>query len=191
MSDNNTPETETPDVDATGTAKKGRPTPKRKDQEAARRRPVIADTKADKKAQRDRQRVQREKEFQAMREGDERNMPLEHRGPERRFLRDYVDARTAPGEFLLPMSIVFVIASLAVPASSWAGFALIILFYVIVIGVAIDTWLMVRRMKKQFIAKFGAKRIPRGWTFYVIARHLNVRRFRAPKPVVKRGEFPV
>ncbi|WP_062311565.1 DUF3043 domain-containing protein [Demequina rhizosphaerae] len=191
MSDKNTPDTDTPDTEVDGQAKKGRPTPKRKDQEAARRRPVVADTKADKKAQRERQRLQREKEFQAMREGDERNMPYEHRGPERRFLRDYVDARTSPGEFLLPMSIVFVIASLAVPANSWAGLALIVLFYVIVIGVAIDTWLMIRRLKKLFIAKFGAKRIPRGWTFYIIARHLNVRRFRAPKPVVKRGEFPV
>ncbi|WP_062520748.1 DUF3043 domain-containing protein [Demequina silvatica] len=188
MSDNNTPETETPGVSP---ATKGRPTPKRKDQEAARRRPVVADTKADKKAQRERQRVQREKEFQAMREGDERNMPYEHRGPERRWLRDSVDARTSPGEFLLPLSIVFVIASLLVPAESWLGLGLIVLFYVIVLGVAVDTWLMIRRLKKRFIEKFGVKRIPRGWTFYVIARHLNIRRFRAPKPVVKRGEYPV
>ncbi|WP_062464482.1 DUF3043 domain-containing protein [Demequina soli] len=188
MSDNNSPETEIPGVD---TGKKGRPTPKRKEQEAARRRPVIADSKADRKAQREKQRVQREKEFQAMREGDERHMPLEHRGPERRFLRDYVDARTAPGEFLLPMSIVFVILSLVIPSTNWMGLALIALFYAIVLGVAVDTWLMTRRMKKAFIAKFGERRVPRGWTFYVIARHLNMRRFRAPKPAVKRGEYPV
>ncbi|SEI90449.1 DUF3043 domain-containing protein [Demequina mangrovi] len=185
MSDNTTPET---DVEVSG--KKNKPTPKRKDQEAARRRPVIADTKAAKKQQRDQQRAVREKEWQAMREGDERHMPLEHRGPERRFLRDYVDARTSPGEFLLPASIVFVILSLLVN-TGWAGVALIALFYFMVLVVGLETFLMTRRLKKRFTAKFGAHKLPRGWTFYVIARHLNMRRFRAPKPKVKRGEYPV
>ncbi|WP_062378275.1 DUF3043 domain-containing protein [Demequina pelophila] len=190
MTEQNTPET--PGADgAENPVGKGRPTPKRKEQEAARRRPVIADTKAAKKAQRERQREMREKEYQAMRRGDERNMPLEHRGPERRFLRDYVDARTGLGEFLLPLSIVFVVLSLMVPASSYAGFGLIILFYTLVLVVAVDTFLMIRRIRKAFDGKFGAGRMPRGWVFYVIARHLNIRRFRVPKPVVKRGEFPV
>ena len=106
-------------------------------------------------------------------------------------LRDYVDARTSLGEFLLPVSIVFVVASLLVPSSTWAGLALIVLFYVLVLIVAVDTFLMTRRLKKRFVEKFGWKKLPRGWTFYVIARQLNIRRFRAPKPVVKRGEFPV
>lgn len=193
MSDQNTPETPTTDIPGIEVPgdKKGRPTPKRKDQEAARRRPILPDPKEAKKVDRERMRVQREKEFQAMREGDERNMPLEHRGPERRYLRDYVDARTSLGEFLLPVSIVFVVASLLVPSQTWAGLALIVFFYVLVLVVAIDTFFMVRRLKKRFGEKFGLQKLPRGWTFYVIARQLNIRRFRAPKPVVKRGEFPV
>ncbi|WP_296666969.1 DUF3043 domain-containing protein [Demequina sp.] len=178
-----------PGVETPG--KKGHPTPKRKQQEAANRRPVIPNTKASKQAQRDKVRAQRDKEFQAMRDGDERNMPLEHRGPERRYLRDSVDARTSMGEFLLPLSIIFVIASLVIPSQSWLGLALIAFFYVLVLAVAIDTWLMIRRVKKRFVAKFGANRVPRGWIFYVIARHLNIRRFRTPKAAVKRGEFPV
>ena len=187
MSEDNT--TDIPGIETPG--KKGRPTPKRKEQEAARRRPIIPDSKQAKKDERERMRLQREKEFQAMRDGDERHMPLEHRGPERRYLRDYVDARTSLGEFLLPVSIVFVVASLLVPSSTWAGLALIVLFYVLVLIVAVDTFLMTRRLKKRFVEKFGWKKLPRGWTFYVIARQLNIRRFRAPKPVVKRGEFPV
>ncbi|WP_062385772.1 DUF3043 domain-containing protein [Demequina iriomotensis] len=188
MSDNTTPETDIPGVEAPG--KKGKPTPKRKDQEAARKRPVIADTKAAKKQQREQQRNSREKEWQAMRDGDERHMPLEHRGPERRYLRDYVDARTSPGEFLLPASIVFVILSLFI-SSGWAGLALIVFFYLMVLIVGIETFIMTRRLKKRFIEKFGERKLPRGWTFYVIARHLNMRRFRAPKPKVKRGDYPV
>ncbi|MDN4482173.1 DUF3043 domain-containing protein [Demequina lignilytica] len=192
MSDQNTnetPATEIPGIEVPGD-RKGRPTPKRKDQEAARRRPIVPDGKQAKKEQREKMRAQREKEYQAMREGDERHMPLEHRGPERRFLRDYVDARTTLGEFLLPVSIVFVVASLLVPSQTWAGLGLIVFFYLLVIIVAVDTFLMTRRLKKRFVEKFGWKKLPRGWTFYVIARQLNIRRFRAPKPAVNRGEFP-
>lgn len=186
---------DTADVDAAAaeaTEKKGRPTPKRKDQEAARRRPVVTNSKEASKERREKVRLQREKEFQAMRAGDERNMPLEHRGPERRYLRDYVDARTSLGEFLLPLSILFVVLSLFAPSgNNVVGLGLIAFFYTLVIIVGIDTFLMIRRLKKRFIGKFGARKLPRGWMFYVIARQLNIRRFRAPKPVIKRGEFPV
>ena len=66
---------EVPDEDSTLPAstsdKKGRPTPKRKDQEAANRRTLFDDPKAAKKADREKARLQREREYQAMREGDD------------------------------------------------------------------------------------------------------------------------
>jgi len=172
-------------------AGKGRPTPKRREQEAARRRGVMADPKQDAKDRRAKQREQRDREYQAMREGDERNMPAEHRGPERRFLRDYVDARTTIGEFLLPTAILFVVGSLFAGQAGLIGFGLVVLFYLIVLVAAVETVLGVRRIKKQFIAKFGEAKLPRGWTFYVIARALNMRRFRVPRPKVARGDYPV
>lgn len=170
--------------------KKGRPTPTRKEQEAKNQRGLIIDPKAGNKERKEKVRAERELQYQAMRNGDEKNMPYEHRGPERRYLRDFVDARTSIGEFLLPLSIVFVIGSL-LPFAAAAGGALILVFYVFVLAAIVDTWLMTRRLKKHFIAKFGAGRVPRGWVFYVISRHFNMRRFRVPRPKVARGEFPV
>lgn len=170
---------------------KGRPTPKRKEREAANRRGLLADPKQEARERRAKLREQRDREYQAMREGDERNMPAEHRGPERRFLRDYVDARTSLGEYLLPLSIAFVVISLFMPQVGLWGFLLIAIFYLLVLIAGIETFIAIRRLKKRFIAKFGENRIPRGWTFYVISRALNMRRFRVPKPKVERGEFPV
>lgn len=178
-----------PDEPITPSGKKAQPTPKRKEQEAANKRGLVVDVKSDAKQRRAKDRARREMEYSALRTGDERNMPIEHRGPEKRFVRDYIDARTSIGEFLLPFSLLFVLLSI-IPALGDLGFVVILAFYVIVLMAGVETWLMLRRLKKQLIAKFGENGIPRGFTFYAISRSLNVRRFRTPKPKVKRGEYP-
>ncbi len=170
---------------------KGHPTPKRRAQEAAQRRALIGNPKAGNKERRARVREQRAKEQQAMLSGDERNMPAEHRGPVRRYIRDFVDARTSLGEFALPGSILFVVASLFFNQSPSVGSIIIVGFYALIFAAIGDTLWAMRSMRKRINEKFGADSLGRGWRLYSAARLMNLRRLRVPRPVVKRGEYPV
>ncbi|HEY7720028.1 MAG TPA: DUF3043 domain-containing protein, partial [Pedococcus sp.] len=71
---------------------KNRPTPKRREQEAARKKPlVVTDRKAARQADRLKRRESSAKMREAMLTGDDRHLPARDKGPERRFIRDYVD----------------------------------------------------------------------------------------------------
>lgn len=85
---------------------KGHATPSRREQEALRKRPLVLDRKADAARIREERRAQLDREHKAMMTGDERNMPSMHAGAPRRFARDFIDARTTIGEFLLPASFI-------------------------------------------------------------------------------------
>lgn len=172
-------------------AGKGRPTPKRRVQEAAHQRPIVMDPKASTKEKREKVRARRAKEQQALLTGDERNMPLEHRGPERRFIRDFIDARTGLGEYLMPASIAFVIVSLIFNGNPNVSGWIILGFYVLVFVTLGETFWAMRSLRRLMSAKFSGAPMPRGWRLYAAGRMLNLRRLRVPRPVVKRGEFPV
>ena len=92
-------------------AKKGRPTPSRKEAESKRKvstlAPVIGKEakKRDKALARERRVAARE----AYLRGDENALPLRDRGPVRRFVRDEVDGRRSIGEYFLPIVMLVLI----------------------------------------------------------------------------------
>lgn len=175
-------------VKATG---KGRPTPTRKEAEAARRRPLVpADRKAAKKEARRRRNEQWEREQEAMRTGDEAHMPENHRGPVRRWARDYVDARFSLGELFFPLALlIFLVLFINLLAPKLASIVTIAL-YMFIIAMLIDAILMTRRLRKKAIEKFGADRIPSGLRWQMLGRAFYLRRWRRPTPQVARGEWP-
>lgn len=179
---NETPETTQPGY----TAPKGRPTPSRKEREAARRTPLVpADRKAAKDAQREADREFRAKQQQALQTGDERYLPANDRGPQRRYIRDYVDARFNVGDIMIIVILAVFIVGLFSP--SMQQYTILLMWGMILLW-AIDYMIMWRGLKKKLTEKFGSIEPRSG--FYAFNRVMMIRRFRLPKPQVKRGEYP-
>ncbi|MFJ5696790.1 DUF3043 domain-containing protein [Arthrobacter sp. NPDC093139] len=172
-----------------GVMGKGAPTPKRKAQEAARKRPLVPeDRKASRAAERAAVQEQRLKMRQALDTGDERFLPIRDKGPQKRFARDYVDARFSLGEYLMFGALIFVIVSLVVPSSSEQMIYVLGGFWVMFLAVFVDVFILSRQLRKRLTQKFGE--VERGTVWYGSMRSLQFRKLRLPKAQVRRGQFP-
>lgn len=168
--------------------KKGRPTPKRRDQEAARRQPLVpADRDAAKKLAKSEAKVERLKQREAFARGDEKALPARDRGPIKRFIRDTVDSRWNIGEILLPLMLIVLVMTM-VPSRQFQVGSLILVWFVILIGIG-DCVLLWRRLKKQINERFHQDP-PKGSKSYAIMRAFQMRLSRMPRPQVKRGQAP-
>lgn len=168
---------------------KNRPTPKRRAQEAARRRPLVeTDRKAARASDRAKRREALAKQRQAMLTGDETHLPARDKGPVKRWIRDYVDARWGIGEFMLP--VMLIVLALSFVRQPWAMLLVFTLVYGLIAAAVLDTFLMWRRVKKRLTAKFGEDAVQRGDGFYAAMRAFQMRRTRMPRPVVARGDYP-
>lgn len=170
---------------------KNRPTPKRKDQEAARKQPlVVTDRKVAKERDKARRQEQMAKQRQAMITGDDSGLPVRDKGPEKRFIRDYVDARWSIGEFLLPIMLVVLAMSFFGQSNPSVMMMTFILVYGLIILSVADAFFMWRRIKRGLTEKFGPDHLPSGGAMYSVMRAFQLRPTRMPKPQVKRGERP-
>lgn len=177
---------------------KNRPTPKRRAAEAANRRPIVPeDRKAAAKAERERMRERRNSERVAVLSGDERHLPPRDAGPHRRFVRDAVDSRFNFGELYLPIMGVFLIGMilplvLRMSYDTRAMFSLwtSALLYLLIILLAIDSFLMWRKVRAGLRARFGQDVQLRGLFAYALSRSVMVRRWRKPPVQVARGQQP-
>ena len=168
---------------------KNRPTPKRRDQEAANRRPIVAtDRKAAAREEREARRLAMAQTRAAMVTGDEAKMPPRDKGPVKRYIRDYVDARFSLGEVLLPAMLLALLLSFI--KEVWALTTVFVIVYGLLFVSMGDVFLMWRKLKGQLAAKFGADAIPSGSMMYAVMRAYQIRRSRLPRPMIKRGEYP-
>ncbi|WP_232466360.1 DUF3043 domain-containing protein [Diaminobutyricimonas sp. LJ205] len=188
MSDNTpAPDSEAEPTD--GAVGKGQPTPSRKEREAANKRPLVpGDRKVANKEARAKMAEAREKARIGIANGEERYLPERDKGPQKRYVRDYVDARTSIGEFMIPVMFLVIIITF-VPDPSTQVIAMLTLWLFFGLAV-IDSVILGFLVRKKLRVKFGEDRVERGVRWYAAMRSLQLRVMRLPKPQVKRGHFP-
>ena len=164
---------------------KGKATPSRREREAANRRPiVVTDRKAARRESKTREAAVRERARIGMANGEERYLPMRDRGPQRRYARDFVDSQWTIGEFLIPVFVLFFIATLLIPAATWL-FAPLYGFLAVVI---IDGLIRAAIIRRRLARRLGDKsKVERGLNLYVLMRSAQFRSLRVPKPQVPRG----
>ena len=170
-------------------ATKGRPTPTRKEREAARKQPLVpSDRRLAARQSREQLATQRDRARVGQARGEEKYLTVRDRGPQKRFVRDFVDARFSLGEALLPI-LVLVILTYFLPAA-YSSIALIGVWVILLIVVADGIYLGMK-VTAGLATKFGGKdTVERGVRWYAFMRAIQLRPMRLPKPQVKRGEYP-
>ncbi len=188
------------------TAPKGRPTPKRNESarrrgpvapapltaaEARKRRKEVGGPKLSKEEKRA-QKLERRADMAARRErmmaGEDAYLLPRDKGPVRRYVRDLVDARRNLLGLFMPIALGLILITLSVPSPAVQqplSFAMPVLLVVM----AIDGVLVGRYVNRKVDEKFpdsteGGFKLG----FYAASRASQLRRMRAPRPMVNRGD---
>lgn len=188
------------------TAPKGRPTPKRNEgarrrgpvapapmtsAEARKRRKAVAGPKLSKEERRA-QKVTRRADMADRRErmmaGEDAYLLPRDKGPVRRYVRDLVDARRNLLGLFMPIALGLILVTLSVPTPAVQqplSFAMPVLLLVM----AVDGVLVGRYVNRKVNEKFPDN-TETGWRlgFYAASRASQLRRMRAPRPQVNRGD---
>lgn len=109
------------------------------------------------------------------------------RSPERQLARNYVDTRWTVNEFLFPIMILLMAASMATMQNqALSSYILLSTWVLIGIG-AIQGFVMWRGLKKVLLQRHP-NASTRGLAMYMFSRSIMIRRFRNPGPAIKRGD---
>lgn len=164
---------------------KGRATPTRREREAANKRPLVPkDRKEAKRQSRGQASEQRDRARVGMAMGEERYLPQRDKGPQRRYVRDYVDARYSVGELTIPFMVIVILSSFYPPLMNVG----VIVMWSFLFVVIVDCYVMTFLLRKRLTAKFGSAE--RGVSWYASMRAIQLRPMRMPKPQVRRRQYP-
>ena len=159
---------------------KGRPTPSRKEAQAAARARAKGPQGKKGRAQRERRSESSATIREGMKRGDERYLPARDKGPVRRFVRDWIDARLCMAELLLPLLILIMVGQAFSPSLANGLWSATILL------VALDTALVVFRLRRELRRRFPDVST-KGAVGYGVLRSIQLRWIRLPQPQVKLG----
>ncbi|HEX3647498.1 MAG TPA: DUF3043 domain-containing protein [Pseudonocardiaceae bacterium] len=166
------------------TAKKGKPTPKRRQAEGRQRGPAAPPPKTQREAAK-RQRGTKGDRKAAAAQRRQRMLPRDQ-GPVRAYVRDIVDSRRHLAGLFMPLALVVLIAIIT-PVPTVQAYAapvtLVILLFMVIEGIWVG-----RDVNKRVRARFPDApdgSLALGW--YAFVRSSQVRRLRMPKPTVTVG----
>lgn len=187
------------------TAPKGKPTPKRSQSarrrgpvapapltaaEARRRRKELRNTltKEERKADKAARRAQMSERRERMMAGEDAYLLPRDRGPVRRYVRDLVDARRNVLGLFMPAALALIFVMLSVPSIEVQRLlspAMLLLMLTMII----DAFVLGRKVNRLVDKKFPDN-TETGWRlgFYAASRASQLRRMRAPRPQVDRGD---
>lgn len=167
--------------------KKGRPTPTRREAEAANKaRAKVPRTRKEQAAARRLARTESSSKMRdAMRSGDDRFLPARDKGPMRRFTRDFIDSGFSLLELMLPAMVVLLFFGYSgnTTLARYANTALPALLLVVIAEGFRLRW----RLRKEATRRFPGESL-KGITLYAVMRALQVRFLRQPKPQVRMGQ---
>jgi len=167
---------------------KGRPTPTRREKELARQRPLVSSDRGEaRRNARAAMQVERDKQRIGMAAGDEKYLPMRDRGVQKKYVRDYVDARFSVGELLIPVMVVVIILT-TIQSSEVQVISMLVLYGFFILAVA-DAIFAGFRVSGKLKAKYGEGKVEKV-RWYTAMRAFQLRIMRLPKPQVKRGQFP-
>jgi hypothetical protein len=188
------------------TAPKGKPTPKRSEAgrrrgpvapapmttaEARRRRKEVGAPKLsrdERKSERLARRADMSERREKMMAGEDAYLLPRDKGPVRRFVRDVVDSRRNVLGLFMPaaLGLIFVMLAMPYPQLQQAiSFAMPVLLLIM----AIDGFIVGRKANRLVDEKFPDN-TESGWKLglYAASRASQLRRMRAPRPQVNRGD---
>ncbi|WP_296604522.1 DUF3043 domain-containing protein [Nocardioides sp.] len=183
----NKTETTAPTPTVTKVGGKGRPTPTRREAEAAAKaRAKVPRTRKEQMAAQRAARSQSSQSIrQAMKSGDERYYPARDRGPERRFIRDFVDSRFSLIELVIPLMLVTMVLSYS-GSRQLANIGSTVLLVTVVMVLA-DMLVLRFRLRREMSRRFPNSPT-KGLTYYAVTRALQMKFMRLPKAKVKIGQ---
>jgi Protein of unknown function (DUF3043) len=174
-------------------ARKGRPTPKRRESQG-KRGPVAAPKTRKEAYARQKQLARQQKTARAtakprtvaeqraaLRRGDPTALPRRDQGPTRKLARDYVDSRRLLSNYLLFLFPIMILG-LAIPQ-------LQIVVLVVFVGLLMEWWVIGKRIRTIALERDGqAQGGNMTIGFYAGSRAYLPRRWRLPAPQVERGD---
>ena len=165
---------------------KGRPTPTRKEREAANKRPLVGNkSKEAREAARQAQRAERDKARKLALAGDERYLLARDRGPQRKIIRDVLDNRYTLIEGLMPLMVLFLVVTSF--TDDRAKDIITVVMILALFSVSLEAAIINRKSAATIREKLGEDtKLQRGNYFYTVTRGMQPRPLRLPKPGPRR-----